>query len=86
ARQILEQALSALSMLCILPLQDWLAVSERLRNPDVKAERINDPANPKHYWRYRMHIPIEKMAADTDFCQTVRELVLHSGRKFSEVH
>ena len=81
ARQILEQALSAPSMLCILPLQDWLATSDSLRHPDVKAERINDPANSKHYWRYRMHIPIEKMAADVFFCQTVRELVTLSGRK-----
>ena len=76
----MQQALSAPSMLCILPLQDWLATSDTLRHPDVKAERINDPANPKHYWRYRMHIPIEKMAADAAFCRTVREMVTQSGR------
>lgn len=80
ARQILSQALSAPSMLCILPLQDWLAVSETLRHPDVKAERINDPANPRHFWRYRMHLPIETLASDTDFCETVSSLIKESGR------
>ena len=81
ARQMLSQALSAPSMLCILPLQDWLAVSETLRHPDVKAERINDPANPRHFWRYRMHIPIEKMAADATFCEGIAEMIENSGRK-----
>lgn len=80
ARQILSQALSSPSMLCILPLQDWLSMSDNLRNQDVKAERINDPANPHHYWRYRMHVTLEEMMADTDFTQQVSELIQLSGR------
>ncbi len=80
ARQILSQALSAPSMLCILPLQDWLATSENLRNPDVKAERINDPSNPHHYWRYRMHICLEDMMADAAFNEDVTTMIQSSGR------
>ena len=41
-----------------------MATDEALRLPDADAERINIPANPKHYWRYRMHLNIEDLAAD----------------------
>ena len=33
-------------MLCVLSVQDWLAIDEKLRLPDADAERINIPANP----------------------------------------
>ena len=42
------------SALVLLSLQDWLSMDENLRHPDPTAERINIPANPRHYWRYRM--------------------------------
>lgn len=67
-------------MLCVLSIQDWLAVSERLRLADQNAERINIPANPHHYWRYRMHLNIEDLARDKHFVEEIRELVKHSGR------
>ena len=53
---------------------------ERLRLPDADAERINVPANPRHYWRYRMHLCIEDLMADEAFMESVRELVYQSGR------
>ena len=68
-------------MLCVLSLQDWLSIDDRLRHPDAQAERINIPANPHHYWRYRMHIPIETLQNDTDFKANLSELILQSGRK-----
>ena len=80
AKDIVARHLACPSMLCLLSLQDWLAVDERLRLPDADAERINIPANPRHYWRYRMHITIEQLAAATGFNNVVRELVGHSGR------
>ncbi len=58
ARRIIERHLQSPSMLTILPWQDWMAEDETLRNPDVEAERINVPANSRHYWRYRMHVRI----------------------------
>ena len=48
-------------MLCILTVQDWLAVDESIRLADANAERINIPSNPRHYWRYRMHMCIEDL-------------------------
>lgn len=81
ARDIVSRHLTSPSMLCILSIQDWLAVDEKLRLPDQNAERINIPANPKHYWRYRMHLNIEDLIENKDFCANVRELVNQSGRR-----
>ena len=67
-------------MLCLLSLQDWLSIDENLRLADADAERINIPANPRHYWRYRMHITVEQLLAADDFNQAVKELVKNSGR------
>lgn len=80
ASDIISRHLTSPSMLCILSIQDWLATDEDLRLPDAKAERINIPANPKHYWRYRMHLNIEDLAADKRFVQNITEMISQSGR------
>lgn len=80
ASDIISRHLSSPSMLCILSIQDWLATDEALRLPDADAERINIPANPKHYWRYRMHLNIEDLAADKRFVQNITEMISQSGR------
>ena len=81
ARDIISRHLTSPSMLCILSIQDWLAIDEKLRLPNANAERINIPANPRHYWRYRMHLNIEDLMAQTAFNENIRELIMHSGRK-----
>ena len=80
AKDIIYRHLTSPSMLCILSIQDWLAISGRIRLVDANAERINIPANPKHYWRYRMHLNIEDLMADNDFMAEMKELMLQSGR------
>lgn len=80
ASDIISRHLTSPSMLCILSIQDWLATDEALRLPDADAERINIPANPKHYWRYRMHLNIEELAADKRFVQNITEMISQSGR------
>ena len=81
ARDIISRHLTCPSMLCVIALQDWLAIDERLRLPDANAERVNIPANPRHYWRYRMHIDLEDLIAADDFNGNLRELIQQSGRK-----
>ena len=81
AKDIVSRHLTSPSMLCLLSLQDWLSIDERLRLPDQNAERINIPANPRHYWRYRMHLTIEQLLREDDFNETVKTLILQSGRK-----
>ena len=80
ASDIISRHLTSPSMLCILSIQDWLSIDEKIRLADADAERINIPANPKHYWRYRMHIPIEKLATDKEFLEQIVGLIGQSGR------
>jgi 4-alpha-glucanotransferase len=81
AGDIVSRHLTSPSMLCILSIQDWLATDEKLRLPDANAERINIPANPRHYWRYRMHLTMEQLLASTEFNENIKELIIHAGRK-----
>jgi 4-alpha-glucanotransferase len=79
-KQIVAQHLYSPAMWAIFPLQDLLGMDETLRLPDPHAERINDPGNPNHYWRYRMHLNLEDLLEAADFNNFVREQVLASGR------
>ena len=81
AKDIVSRHLMSPSMLCLLSLQDWLSINEQLRLPDQNAERINIPANPRHYWRYRMHLTIEQLLAANSFNAELQELITNSGRK-----
>ena len=81
AKDIVSRQLTSPSMLCLLSLQDWLSIDEKLRLPDANAERINIPANPRHYWRYRMHLTIEQLLQCDDFNQEIKTLITQSGRK-----
>jgi len=81
AADIVSRQLTSPSMICVTTLQDWLAMDESLRLPDANAERINVPANPKHYWRYRMHITIEELMKAEGLNGKIRQLIIDSGRK-----
>ncbi len=75
ASEIIVRNLMSPSMLCILSLQDWLAIDESIRLPEADAERINIPANPHHYWRYRMHVNIEELIASQRFCDDIMGMI-----------
>ena len=81
AKDIVSRHLTSPSMLCLLSLQDWLSIDEKLRLPDQNAERINIPANPRHYWRYRMHLTIEDLMQADSFNEEIKTLITQSGRK-----
>lgn len=36
--------------------QDLLALKDKYTTRPAKEETINDPTNPKHYWRFRKSI------------------------------
>ena len=77
---IVRQHLDSPAMLTILPLQDWMSMDEHLRYADPSFERINVPANPFNYWRYRMHLTLEELLEADDFNRQVRRLIEQSGR------
>lgn len=78
--KILELQLNSPSMLCILPLQDWMSFDGRLRRQDPNEELINIPAISRHYWRYRMHISVEQLMNETSFNEALKSMISHSGR------
>ena len=79
--RIVGQHLASPSMLCVLPLQDWLSIDGDVRyQGDPKDERINIPAIPNHYWRWRMHLTLEDLLARTSFNTRLRTLISSFGR------
>ncbi len=78
--RIITLHLESPSMLCILPLQDWLSMDGVIRRQDPREELINIPANPRHYWRYRMHLTLEELNSQKDFNTMLRDKILASGR------
>ncbi len=79
-RQILEQHVWSPAMLTILPLQDWLSMDGTLRRANPDSERINVPANSRHYWRYRMHLTLEQLAEAHEFNAALTDMIAASGR------
>ena len=79
-RQIVRNHLYSNSILCILTLQDWMSIDEKWWNPNVQEERINIPANPKHYWRYRMHLTIEQLLNAESLNNSIKKLIDQTGR------
>lgn len=80
AEEILARHVYCPSMLCLISLQDWLAMDESLRYPNPSEERINVPSVVHHYWRYRMHLTIEQLLQADGFNSRVAALVKHGGR------
>ena len=78
--KILELHLKSPSMLCIIPLADWLSTDASLRRENPHDEQINDPADVHHYWRYRMHMTLEALAANEPFNSALRDSIRNSGR------
>ena len=79
-RQILRGVLASASMLAILPLQDWLSLDGEHRRADAQAERINQPADPHHHWRYRLHFNVEELCSLTALNAEISALLADSRR------
>lgn len=79
-RAIILQHLYSPAMWSIFQLQDILGMSETLRREKPEDERINNPAVPKHYWRYRMHLSLEDLLKQKEFNAELKEYVEKAGR------
>jgi 4-alpha-glucanotransferase len=79
-KQIIDQHLYSPGMWAVFAIQDLFGMDEILRLPDARAERINNPGNPNHYWRYRIHINLEDLIGNTGFNQFIRNQIKASGR------
>ncbi|MEI6947661.1 4-alpha-glucanotransferase [Paraflavisolibacter sp. H34] len=79
-RDIVLQHLHSPAMWSIFQLQDLLGISGRLRRENPHDERINEPSDPAHYWRYRMHLTLEDLLQQTEFNDELKTYITNSGR------
>ena len=77
---IVSQHMESPSMLAILPWQDWVSVDGGLRRENPHDEQINNPAISPYYWRYRMHVSVEKLMDSRSFNALVKNKIIRSGR------
>jgi 4-alpha-glucanotransferase len=80
AEEIIARHLYCPSMLCLLSLQDWLAMDGELRSKHPREERINVPSDPYNHWKYRMHITIEELMQASKYNNKVRTMITRSKR------
>ena len=79
-RAVILQHLNSPAMWSVFQMQDLLGMSEMLRRKNPHDERINIPADPNHYWNYRMHISLEDLLKQKEFNEELRGYIEHSGR------
>jgi 4-alpha-glucanotransferase len=79
-KEIVLQHLYSPAMWSVFQLQDLLGINQILRREDPDEERINIPANPNHYWKYRMQHTLEDLLNEEAFNEEMKEYVLGSGR------
>ncbi|SKC60044.1 4-alpha-glucanotransferase [Bacteroidales bacterium WCE2004] len=79
-RRMLWEFLASPSMLAIFPLQDWLALDKGLRRADRAAERINEPADPHHHWRFRLHFDVHELLHASEMNAVMEGLIKDSCR------
>lgn len=80
-RQIVGNHLNSPSILCINPLQDYAGMIDQMPHLLPHEEKINDPANPNHEWKYRILFAIDKLSENTpQLEELVRGMVVASGR------
>jgi 4-alpha-glucanotransferase len=79
-KAVVLQHLHSPAQWAIFQLQDLMGMSEHFRRENPHDERINVPANPHHYWRYRMHLTLEELLEEKGFNADLRREVEASGR------
>jgi 4-alpha-glucanotransferase len=79
-REIIAQHLASPAMWAIFPLQDLLAMDNNLRRANPHDEQINVPSNPQHFWKYRLHLPLEELNDAAGLNEPLRALVEASER------
>jgi 4-alpha-glucanotransferase len=77
---IVLQHLYSPAMWSIFQLQDLMGIDEKIRRINPEDERINVPANPKNYWRYRMHVTLEDLMNEEVFNTELKQAIADSGR------
>jgi 4-alpha-glucanotransferase len=78
--KVVQQHLASPAMWSIFQWQDLVGLDGSLRRDNAAAERINVPAIPAYYWRYRLHLTLEKMLAADVFNARLKQMLAEAGR------
>lgn len=63
-------------------MQDVVALSPKYMGRAAAEETINDPTNPRHYWRYRIHYTVEDLLEDEPLLADLQALLLGASLAF----
>jgi 4-alpha-glucanotransferase len=80
-QKVVQQHLESPAMWSIFQLQDLLGMDASLRRASIPDERINIPAIPNYYWRYRMHRTLEHLSQAGEFNARLRQMLAAAGRQ-----
>lgn len=82
AEEIIARHIYSPSMLCIMQIQDYMAMDTNPRQNalPLSSERINQPADPYNRWQYRMPYSIETLAQNKVLCTKILNMTKHSKR------
>ena len=78
--EIVARHLNSPSMLCMIAVQDWLAMSDECRAKDAHSERINSPYDSYNRWQYRMPVTIETLISNTTLNRKIKNMIRSSKR------
>ena len=83
-QEIVEQHLNSSSQWVILPIQDYIAMDGDFRWDNTWDEQINNPANPKWKWKYRMHQSVEALLNNDKLTATLKNMIKTTGRHIEQ--
>lgn len=78
AEEIIARHLYCPSMLCVMPIQDWMSMDTELRAVDLRMERINAPGDCFNRWQYRMNVTIETLMEDDRYNRKIKTMITRS--------
>jgi 4-alpha-glucanotransferase len=76
ARRVIEAVLRTGSSICVLQLQDLLALTAEIPEVSVDEERVNVPGTVNEFnWGYRMPVPVPELAACAELASVLSPLL-----------
>ena len=79
-QEIVEQHMNSSSQWVILPIQDYIAMDGDFRWDNTWGEQINNPADPKWHWKYRMHQSLEALLNNEKLILTLKNMIKKYSR------
>jgi 4-alpha-glucanotransferase len=79
-QEIVGQHFNSSSQWVIIPIQDYIAMDGDFRWDNTHGEQINDPSNPNHKWKYRMHQSVADLIGNDKLIKIIKNLKKCSSR------